>query len=135
MPQTPPDIRPHLDAIRRTLLERRAAVLAQVQHGERDRLVLLDQMAEEPEPNEEGQEDELADQLALLDARGQEEIHAIDRALARIAADEFGYCSEGGEPIPLARLRALPTAETCVAHAEQADARARAARGPGSRTL
>ncbi len=136
MAETPAALRPHLDEFRDMLLARRQALLKQVQHGERDRLAVLeDQVATDPIPNEEGQDDEIADELAALDARGQEEIMAIDRALARIAADEFGYCQRDGEEIPLDRLQALPTAELCIECAEKAEAAQRAARGPVSRTM
>src|SRR6185369_11570819 len=118
------------------LLARRRALLRQIAHGERDRLAVLDDAAtNDPIPNEEGQDDEIADELAVLDARAQEEVMAIDRALARIETDEFGYCTRRGEVIPLARLQALPTAELCLDCAEELEAEQRAARGPVSRTM
>ena len=39
---------------------------------------------------------------------------AIDRALKRIEEDEFGWCEECGEEIPVGRLRLDPTAARCV---------------------
>jgi DnaK suppressor protein len=44
-------------------------------------------------------------------------IAAVDRALARLEAGTYGLCAVGGEPIPDARLEAIPWAETCVRHA------------------
>lgn len=41
----------------------------------------------------------------------------VDRALARLDAGTYGRCAVGGEPIPAARLAAVPWAVTCVAHA------------------
>jgi RNA polymerase-binding transcription factor DksA len=38
----------------------------------------------------------------------------IDAALKRIAFDIGGICTQCGAPIPIARLRAVPTAATCV---------------------
>lgn len=42
------------------------------------------------------------------------EIAAIHAALARITADEFGYCDICGEDIPHNRLEIAPTATHCV---------------------
>ena len=42
------------------------------------------------------------------------ELEAIDAALKRIDFGTGGLCTACGEPIPLARLRAAPTAVTCV---------------------
>jgi DnaK suppressor protein len=123
MSQTPPEIRPYRDEFRRLLRERRAELLGAVSQRESELVALGEHVA--PEVEEEGQEADLADRLALLDRRGREEIEAIDRALARIATDEFGYCRACDAPIPLERLRALPTAETCVACAEDGEARQR----------
>ncbi len=39
----------------------------------------------------------------------------IDAAQARLAAGTFGACERCAKPIPLARLRAMPTARLCVA--------------------
>ncbi len=44
----------------------------------------------------------------------KQEIAAIQAALARIAAKEFGYCDECGEQISEKRLVLSPTAIKCV---------------------
>jgi DnaK suppressor protein len=49
---------------------------------------------------DEGREDDLREQLA-----------AVERAEARLAAGRYGLSVESGEPIPDARLEAIPTAE------------------------
>ena len=49
------------------------------------------------------------------DARNR--IRLVDAALARLDAGTYGRCAVGGEPIPAARLDAVPWAATCVAHA------------------
>src|SRR5213594_2812989 len=41
-------------------------------------------------------------------------LRQIDAALARLHAGGYGACSSCSEPIPLARLRALPFATQCV---------------------
>jgi DnaK suppressor protein len=52
---------------------------------------------------DEGQLDDLRDELA-----------AVERAEARLAAGTFGLSIESGEPIPDARLEVFPTAERTV---------------------
>ncbi|WP_159501931.1 TraR/DksA C4-type zinc finger protein [Microbacterium sp. 18062] len=42
------------------------------------------------------------------------EIEEIDAALARIADGSYGVCIRCGRPIPIERMRARPTAVTCV---------------------
>lgn len=42
------------------------------------------------------------------------ELEEITAALARLDADSAGRCESCGEPIPLARLQARPTARHCV---------------------
>jgi DnaK suppressor protein len=54
------------------------------------------------------------DHVQLL--RDQEELLEIDAARERIRAGSYGLCSECEEPIPLARLRAVPTARLCLQH-------------------
>jgi RNA polymerase-binding transcription factor DksA len=44
----------------------------------------------------------------------QETLAAVNAALGRLDAGTFGRCAECGEPIPRARLRALPYASHCV---------------------
>ena len=67
------------------------------------------------EPGERGSEDLYEDELAqgrretLL-----EELAAVERAEARLAAGTYGLSVESGDPIPDERLEALPTAERTV---------------------
>ena len=49
---------------------------------------------------DEGREEDLREQLA-----------AVERAEARVAAGTYGLSVESGEPIPDARLETIPTAE------------------------
>jgi DnaK suppressor protein len=44
----------------------------------------------------------------------REELEAVERAEARLAAGTYGRSIESGEPIPDKRLEALPTAERTV---------------------
>ncbi|MBI4247502.1 MAG: TraR/DksA C4-type zinc finger protein [Candidatus Rokubacteria bacterium] len=41
-------------------------------------------------------------------------VHRLQTALDRLRDGDYGTCSECGEPIAPARLRALPEVETCV---------------------
>jgi DnaK suppressor protein len=41
----------------------------------------------------------------------------VDAALRRLEEGRYGRCAVDGEPIPEARLEAIPWATTCVAHA------------------
>ena len=100
------------DEFREALLVQRRHLLEQVAQLEDD-LRLLDETVE-PETTEEGQERTIADMLERFDERERAELAAIERALERIDAGTYGVCLACGEPIPLARQRALPTAVTCV---------------------
>lgn len=99
--------------LRKQLLHQRSILLRRVAAAEDD-LRWLDESVES-ERLEEGQERSLAAMLSRLDDRGIAEIGAIDRALARIAAGSYGVCADCDEPIPAARLAALPVADRCVA--------------------
>ena len=57
---------------------------------------------------DEGLEDDLREQLA-----------AVERAEARLAAGTYGLSIESGEPIPEGRLEAFPTAERTVAEEQR----------------
>jgi DnaK suppressor protein len=49
----------------------------------------------------------------------REELSALGRAEARLAAGTYGLSVESGEPIPDERLEALPSAERTVAEEER----------------
>ena len=104
-------------AIKQKLLERRAALLRTVAHVEDDLRWLGTNV--ETEVEEEGQEENIARLLARLDDRGKADIEAIDAALVRLAAGDYGRCEVCGGPIPQARLDAVPTATTCVSCAQR----------------
>lgn len=46
--------------------------------------------------------------------RDADELRMIDSALQRIDTGTYGNCVDCDQPIPIARLRAEPTAERCV---------------------
>ena len=49
-----------------------------------------------------------------LSAQARASVEEIDQALAKIAAGTYGLCEGCGQPIPKARLKALPQARMCV---------------------
>ena len=51
--------------------------------------------------------------LALRE-QTERKIHAVDHALARLAAGTYGTCEVCGTPIPPERLEFLPWTTTCV---------------------
>ena len=52
--------------------------------------------------------------LAQLDGQERHELDEIDAAQARLEAGTFGTCESCHQAIPLARLRAMPTARYCA---------------------
>ncbi len=73
----------------------------------------------EPEPGDEGSEDLYQDELdAGLAEDLAEQLAAVERAEARLAAGTYGLSVDSGEPIPDARLEAMPTAERTVEEQE-----------------
>jgi DnaK suppressor protein len=102
------------------LLEERASYTRQADELKAE----ADSLALEHEPgdvqfDEEGGEggtsnvDRELDLLLSAQARGA--VVEIDRALAKIDTGNYGVCEQCGQPIPQARLQALPYASLCVA--------------------
>ena len=82
-----------------------------------------DQLAEEMEPGDIQFDEESGEGGTMnvererdlaLSAQAQAAVEEIDRALARISKHTYGYCEQCGQPIPKARLKALPYAALCV---------------------
>ncbi|MBP1686458.1 MAG: transcriptional regulator, TraR/DksA family [Deltaproteobacteria bacterium] len=110
----------HLERFRGVLLAKRQALVEEVGKVERD----LEQIAgdREAELEESAQESRFARLLARLDDRGMTELGEIEGALARLRDGEYGNCVACGEPIPLARLDAIPETlycRDCAADAER----------------
>jgi RNA polymerase-binding transcription factor len=60
--------------------------------------------------------------LARLDGRARHELDEIEAAQGRLETGVFGACEHCHEPIPLARLRAMPTARRCATCQTEAEA-------------
>jgi len=58
--------------------------------------------------------------LAVLQALDRT-LRQIDAALARLHAGRYGLCAKCSEPIPVARLKALPFATLCVPCQERSE--------------
>ena len=71
--------------------------------------------AEQDEPGERDSEDLYEQELGLARAEDlADQLAAVERAEQRLAAGTYGLSVQSGEPIPDARLEALPTAELTV---------------------
>src|SRR5215813_10401521 len=83
----------------------------------RTHLAKVDRSLRKPLPaDSEDQAIELENQEALevIEKTETTEIHKIEAALKRISEGTYGTCAKCGEPIDPRRLKALPTAATCI---------------------
>lgn len=62
--------------------------------------------------------------------RDLRELRAIQTARARLESGSYGSCAECGNPIPLGRLKAQPTAERCAPCQERYEKTHADSRGP-----
>ena len=58
-----------------------------------------------------------------LASNDRELLYKIDEALQRIQENAFGNCCECDKPIPSARLKAIPYAQTCLKCQEKIETR------------
>lgn len=83
----------------------------------------LDQITEEFAEHESKDWAEMATEregdevLEDLGSAAQQELRAIEAALGRIEAGDYGFCVTCGEPIPEGRLDLLPATPFCARHA------------------
>src|SRR6516164_2948478 len=83
----------------------------------RTHLSKVDRELHKPLPaDSEDQAVELENQEALevIEETETTEIHQIEAALTRISEGTYATCAKCGKPIDSRRLKALPTAATCV---------------------
>jgi RNA polymerase-binding transcription factor DksA len=66
----------------------------------------------------ERENDEVVD---ALDETLRTELNLVNAALARVEKNEYGICSICDEPIPVARLEALPYTDRCVSCASESE--------------
>jgi RNA polymerase-binding transcription factor DksA len=108
-----------LEEQRVLLLEERATYLRQAEtlQAEADSLAELREPGDVQFDEESGEGDTLAverERDLALSARARQEIEEIDRALEKITKGTYGICEVSGEPIPRARLQAIPQARERV---------------------
>jgi DnaK suppressor protein len=101
-----------IDEFRRRLADARARLLRAVTRAD-------DELAtRESHPAgalaEDASDDVAQATLSRLEGRDRHELDEIDAARARLEAGTFGVCERCTEPIPLTRLRAVPTARLCL---------------------
>ena len=72
----------------------------------------------DPDFEEQAVERQNEEVLDALDSAARRELVQIERALERIERGEYAVCALCGDPIPLARLRAVPYTDRCVDCAE-----------------
>ena len=99
--------------IRERLIEKRDGVFEAHRLSDEARLILSEH---DIEPEETAQKEAIADVLATLDEKGQKDIQAINRALARMKLGEYGSCEVCGKGIEVERLEAIPWTSVCSKH-------------------
>ncbi|HTJ76100.1 MAG TPA: TraR/DksA C4-type zinc finger protein [Acidimicrobiales bacterium] len=111
----------------RFLVEQRAQLVAErAEYVDQAESLRMDAeaLAEDMEPGdiqfdeESGEGDTLnveRERDLALSAQARAAVDEIDRALAKMDAGTYGVCERCGNPIPKARLKALPYASLCVA--------------------
>ena len=102
-----------LEAQRQLLLIERATYTKQADslQAEADSLAELREPGDVQFDEESGEGDTLQverERDLALSARARHEIEEIDRALLKIDAGTYGICEVSGDPIPRARLQAIP---------------------------
>ncbi|HLU49296.1 MAG TPA: TraR/DksA C4-type zinc finger protein [Planctomycetota bacterium] len=101
-----------LSTLREALFARRRAITESQAHrlNELNDSEARTHLADIEEVSETSQSDHLYEIIGTQDAT----LHQIDIALEKIEAGSYGYCEECSQPIPRARLEALPFASYCV---------------------
>ena len=98
--------------LRELLLEARSRLLKTVATTEAELATL--ETHQPGAPVEDAAREEVLRILSRLGARKTLELEDIYAAYARLEAGTLGTCDACGEPIPAARLRAVPTARYCL---------------------
>jgi len=112
-------LNPRLVAELKAALERRESQLVSELREEHDQAVAepFERVASEvPDAGDASVADVAVDSASAERERDAAELAEVRDALGRIASGGYGLCQECGEPIPLERLRAFPTARFDLAH-------------------
>jgi len=110
-----------IETQRQELVAERAKYLhqAEIMKEEADQLVADREPGDVQFDEESGDGDTIAverERDLTLSAQAQESVRQIDEALARVDAGTYGICVISGDPIPKARLEAIPWAAERVEH-------------------
>jgi len=110
-----------LEALREHLEARRAELLAEVREEMRasEDQQYVDMVGQVHDEAEAAVATLLSDVNLASVERHHAEIEAIEAALRRMEWSTYGVCVDCEEPIPVARLRAYPTAQRCIADQER----------------
>lgn len=108
-----------LAAQRRELLARRESYRADAERSTAAALDLMESDDTQDMADEDGfgEGDTLSverDRLLVVANDAQAKVAEIDAALGRVEAGTYGTCEACGQPIPEARLEAVPEATLCV---------------------
>lgn len=99
-----------IDNLRETLLAKREELNSRIEHLRRE--ILMEQ-----EPEDEAGMAARNSSAGMAIANIERELHTlseIDLSLRRMETGEYGICGVCGEPIPIARLNAIPWTRRCV---------------------
>jgi len=93
------ELRSRLEEERSRLLERYG------RHQERQRAIRMDEAEDFADHAQEGRERE---ELLSLEEEERRRLLLVEEALDRLGTGTYGLCQYSGQPIPVARLRAVP---------------------------
>ncbi|WP_342526436.1 TraR/DksA C4-type zinc finger protein [Chryseomicrobium sp. FSL W7-1435] len=105
------------DSLKKQLEQRRAEILEHHNSHEELETTELSNYDNHPADNATDLTDQNTQQA--LERHEEEELESIEVALEAIKEGTYGTCQVCGEEIPYERLEIVPTALTCVEHADQ----------------
>jgi DnaK suppressor protein len=111
-----------LEHFRGLLIERRRRILSTVTDMEEEALKSAGQDFSVDHMADHGSDNFEQDLTLSLVETERTELYEIDRALSRIADGTYGLCQATGEPIPRARLEAIPYARYSVEYQRRVEA-------------
>ena len=120
VPKQSPNITPKtLEKLRELLAEEREHHLRQAADLQADAEALVNdrEQGDTQFDEESGEGDTISverERDLMLSATARLAVEEIDHALERMTAGTYGLCSPAGRRIPVARLEAIPWADTCV---------------------
>ena len=120
VPKQSPNITPKtLEKLREQLIEERLRHVRQADDLQADADALVDQreQGDTQFDEESGEGDTISverERDLMLSATARLSVNEIDLALARMVDGTYGLCTPAGRRIPVARLEAIPWADTCV---------------------